>query len=89
MLVEEAGAALQLSPIKLGHELQAGPRRRYTPGDLLLVHLRGSRTFKPRLSVHGGLPISKNGLREATSLIALSLSPGRSKFHDWPPGPGR
>eukprot|EP00969_Alexandrium_andersonii_P302174 13357651-Alexandrium_andersonii.AAC.1 len=23
------------------------------------------------------------------SLIALSRSPGRSKFHDWPPGPGR
>eukprot|EP00969_Alexandrium_andersonii_P257227 11372342-Alexandrium_andersonii.AAC.1 len=23
------------------------------------------------------------------SLIALSRSTGRSKFHDWPPGPGR
>eukprot|EP00969_Alexandrium_andersonii_P238996 10549978-Alexandrium_andersonii.AAC.1 len=35
-------------------------------------------TFKPHQSAHGGLPISKNGLREATSLIALSRSSGRS-----------
>eukprot|EP00969_Alexandrium_andersonii_P212957 9404610-Alexandrium_andersonii.AAC.1 len=46
-------------------------------------------TSKPHQSVHGGLPISRYGLREATSLIALARSPGRSKFHDWPPGPGR
>eukprot|EP00969_Alexandrium_andersonii_P148930 6585143-Alexandrium_andersonii.AAC.1 len=31
-------AALQLSPTKLGRKLQVGPRRRHTPGDLLLVH---------------------------------------------------
>eukprot|EP00969_Alexandrium_andersonii_P317812 14039017-Alexandrium_andersonii.AAC.1 len=40
MLVEEVGTALQLSPIELGHELQVGPRRGHTPGDLLLAHSR-------------------------------------------------
>eukprot|EP00969_Alexandrium_andersonii_P290383 12835025-Alexandrium_andersonii.AAC.1 len=43
MLVEKAGTALQLSPIELGHDLQAGPRGGHAPGDVLLAHPRAIR----------------------------------------------
>eukprot|EP00975_Prorocentrum_lima_P069528 12926859-Prorocentrum_lima.AAC.1 len=65
-------------------------RGRRAPGDLLLAHPRAARADVQSAPVSAWwAPINRKGRREATSRIALSRSSGRSKFHDWPPGPGR